>query len=148
MANFANTKWCKTPNKWLKPWHISTQLKVFCESSPMNTNTSWFRCFPKALRPCSLDESSLRVSENSKILVLSFHIWRQQIAYTYGNHLIMCNIFETSSLIDLCLSCPALNTERELSENPVSYPFKIQLETCVGFANDRELYDGCPITYS
>ena len=22
VANLANTKWCKNPKKWLKPWHM------------------------------------------------------------------------------------------------------------------------------
>ena len=39
----------KNPEKWLKPWHIGTHLRVLSESYPMKTNmaSDWagFRCF-------------------------------------------------------------------------------------------------------
>ena len=47
MANLANTKWCKDPEKWPKPWHMGTHLRVLGESYPMNTNMTWFRWFSK-----------------------------------------------------------------------------------------------------
>ena len=43
VAKLANTKRCKTPEKWLKPWLMGTHLKVFNVSYPMNTNMTWFR---------------------------------------------------------------------------------------------------------
>ena len=46
-ANLANAKWCKTPKKILKPWHIGTHLIVLRGSYPMNSNMSWFRWFSK-----------------------------------------------------------------------------------------------------
>ena len=36
--NFANTKWCKKPKRWKKPWHMGTHLRVLIESFPKNTN--------------------------------------------------------------------------------------------------------------
>ena len=36
---FANTEWCKRPEKWPKPWHMGTH--------PMNTNMTGFRWFSK-----------------------------------------------------------------------------------------------------
>ena len=49
VANLANTKWCKNPEKWLKPWHMGTHLRVLSKSYPMNYNTNvrGFRCFSK-----------------------------------------------------------------------------------------------------
>ena len=32
VANSVNTKWYKKPNKWLKPWHMYTHLRVISES--------------------------------------------------------------------------------------------------------------------
>ena len=43
LANLASTKWCKKPEKSLKPWHIGIHLRVLSESYPMNTNMSGFR---------------------------------------------------------------------------------------------------------
>ena len=47
LANLANTKWCKKPEKWLKPWYMGTHLKVCDESYPINTNMAGFRWFTK-----------------------------------------------------------------------------------------------------
>ena len=58
VANLVITKWCKTPEKCLKPWHMGTHLSVLSESYSMNTTMTRFRWFSK-MRPCALDESSL-----------------------------------------------------------------------------------------
>ena len=47
VSNLANTKWCKQIEKWLKPWHMGTYLRVLSESCPMNTNMTGFRWFSK-----------------------------------------------------------------------------------------------------
>ena len=47
VADLANTKWCKNPEKWLKLWHMGTHLKALSESYPMNTNMIGFKCFSK-----------------------------------------------------------------------------------------------------
>ena len=47
VMDFANTKWCKKPEKWLKPCHMGTHLWVLSESYPMNTNKTWFRWLSK-----------------------------------------------------------------------------------------------------
>ena len=46
-ANLANTKYCKNPEKSLKPWHIGTHLRVLREGYPMSTNMTGFRWFSK-----------------------------------------------------------------------------------------------------
>ena len=38
VANLANTKLCKKPEKWLKPWQVGTHLRELIKSFPMNTN--------------------------------------------------------------------------------------------------------------
>ena len=39
LANFVNTKWCRKPEKLLKPWKMGTHLRVLLDKSfPMNTN--------------------------------------------------------------------------------------------------------------
>ena len=43
VANLANTKWCKKPVKWLKPWHMGTHLRELSEGYPINTNMTRFR---------------------------------------------------------------------------------------------------------
>ena len=45
VANLAKTKWCKKPEKWLKPWQMGTHLRVLSKSFPMNTNMAVFRRF-------------------------------------------------------------------------------------------------------
>ena len=64
-ANLANTKWCKKPEKWLKPWHMGTHLRALSESIPTNTSMTVFRWFvddfKNILHPCALDERSLSV---------------------------------------------------------------------------------------
>ena len=62
MANLANTKWCKKPDKWLKPWHIGTHLRVIGESYPINTNMTGLRiAFQIFLHNCAWDKSSLSI---------------------------------------------------------------------------------------
>ena len=39
-ATMANTKWCKYPENWLKPWHMGMHPREPSESYPMNTNTT------------------------------------------------------------------------------------------------------------
>ena len=43
MAVLVNTKLCKKPEKRLKPWHMSTPLRVLNESCAMNTNMTGIR---------------------------------------------------------------------------------------------------------
>ena len=47
VTNLANTKWCKKSEKWLKPWHMGTHLRVLSISYPMDTNMTGFRWFSK-----------------------------------------------------------------------------------------------------
>ena len=47
VANFAITKLCKKPLKWLKPWHMGTHLRVLSENCPINTNMTGLRWFSK-----------------------------------------------------------------------------------------------------
>ena len=37
VANSTKTKWCKKPEKWLKPWHMGTHLRVL-RVNVINTN--------------------------------------------------------------------------------------------------------------
>ena len=46
-VNLVNTKWCKNPEKWLKPWQMGTYLRVLSDSFPMNTNMTGLRWFSK-----------------------------------------------------------------------------------------------------
>ena len=43
----AYSKWCKKTEKWLKPWHMGTHLRVISKSYSMNTNMTGFRGFSK-----------------------------------------------------------------------------------------------------
>ena len=61
VANLEDTKWCKKPEKWLKPWHMGTHMRVLSEGFLMNTNLTGFWCFQISLHPCALDEISLCV---------------------------------------------------------------------------------------
>ena len=47
VANLANAKWCKNPEKWLKHCHMGTHLRVLSESYLMSTNMTGFGCFTK-----------------------------------------------------------------------------------------------------
>ena len=47
MAIFANTKFHKKAEKWLKPWYMDTHQSVLNESYPMNTNMTGFKWFSK-----------------------------------------------------------------------------------------------------
>ena len=40
VANLANTKLYRKPEKVLKPWNMGTHMKVLGESYPMNTRSS------------------------------------------------------------------------------------------------------------
>ena len=59
VANLANTKWCEKYEKWPKPWHMGTHLRVLDESFSMNINMTGIQWFSKILASCALDESSL-----------------------------------------------------------------------------------------
>ena len=48
VANLSNTKRCKKPKKWPKPWHMGTHLRVLKKCFPMNTKMTglkWFSYF-------------------------------------------------------------------------------------------------------
>ena len=47
MAILANTKWCKKPEKWPKPWHIGTHLRVLSKRYLMNIDMTGFECLHK-----------------------------------------------------------------------------------------------------
>ena len=61
VTNLTNTNRCKKPEKWLKPWHMGTHLRVLSESYPMNTNMTWFRCFSKTFASLCFGWSSLSI---------------------------------------------------------------------------------------
>ena len=62
VANSANTKLCKKPEKWVKLLQMGTHMKVLSESFPMNTNMTGFRCFSKIFASLhALDKSSLSI---------------------------------------------------------------------------------------
>ena len=61
VANLANTKRCKKPEKSPKPWQMGTHLRVLGESFQMNTKMTGFQMFSRILHSCALDESSLRI---------------------------------------------------------------------------------------
>ena len=54
VANFANTKLCKKPQKCLKPWHMGTYLRVLSKSHLMNTKVTRFGWLSKILHPLVL----------------------------------------------------------------------------------------------
>ena len=63
-ANVANEKWCKKPEKLLKPWHMGYHLRVLNAGYPMNTNmTGGFRWFSKIVASLCLAESSLSIGQ-------------------------------------------------------------------------------------
>ena len=47
VANLANTKWGKNPEKLVKPWNMGTHLRALNKSFPMNTNMTGIRWFSK-----------------------------------------------------------------------------------------------------
>ena len=91
MTNFAKTKWCKKAEKWLKHWHIGTQLRVLSESFLMSTNMTGFGW--KSLHPRALDESSVsfgRVKNHKETMQQT----TLQCIYTisfklYANHMLI-----------------------------------------------------------
>ena len=54
VANFANTKLCKKPQKCLKPWHMGTHLRVLGKSHLMNTKVTRLGWLSKILHPLVL----------------------------------------------------------------------------------------------
>ena len=73
VANLANTKRCKKPEKLLKPWQMGTHLRVG-ESFQMNTKTTGFQCFFKNLAFLCLDESSLSIGRVSLVTRWNIYI--------------------------------------------------------------------------
>ena len=45
VATLVFTNVCENPEKWLKPWHMGTHLRVLSKGFPMNTNLTGFRWF-------------------------------------------------------------------------------------------------------
>ena len=58
----ANTKWCEKAEKWLKPWHLGTHLRVLRQRAIKWTPT-WqgLGGFQKSLHMYALGESSLSI---------------------------------------------------------------------------------------
>ena len=72
VANFANTKWCKKPEKWLKPCHMGTHLRELGRSYPMDTNSTGFRWFSAVFASMcfALDEGSLSIGKVKSLKIL------------------------------------------------------------------------------
>ena len=66
VAYLANTKWCRRPEKLLKPWHMGTHPRVPSESSPINTNMTGFRWFLKIYVFLCFGQSSLSIGRVDK----------------------------------------------------------------------------------
>ena len=49
VANLANAKTWKKPEKWLKPWQMGTHLRALSESFQMNTNMTGFEWFSRLI---------------------------------------------------------------------------------------------------
>ena len=47
VSSLAYTKWCKNPEKWLKPCQMGTHLRELNQGYLMNTNIAGFRWFSK-----------------------------------------------------------------------------------------------------
>ena len=90
----------KTPEEWLKLWHMDTNLRVLNDSYSMNTNTTGYRWFLKIVMSVCLDEGSLSIERvNTQIeishsniltkiivqevlcifLAIFMHIWVEEI---------------------------------------------------------------------
>ena len=52
MADLTTAKWCKTPEKWPKPWHMGTRPRVLSKSFLMDTNMTRFRSSSKITETC------------------------------------------------------------------------------------------------
>ena len=74
LTDFTNTKWCKNPGKWLKPWQMGTHRRVLSECFPMDTNMTGFSWFQGSLHLWVLDESSLSIGRVISRLVSLNHI--------------------------------------------------------------------------
>ena len=59
MLLVATQNHAKKLKKWLKPWHMGTQLTILSVSFPMNTNMTGLDGFQKSWCHCALDENSL-----------------------------------------------------------------------------------------
>ena len=71
VANLANTKWCKIPEKWLKPWNMGIVLIWECSAKAIQWIPYWqgLDGFQKSLRPCALDERIFgRVSSTRNVM--------------------------------------------------------------------------------
>ena len=85
VANLVNTKWCNKPEKWLKPWHMGTHLRV----RAIQWIPTWqgLNAFQKSLHPCPLEESSLsieRVKRGSQRETLTHsHLERPKQAWQF-----------------------------------------------------------------
>ena len=64
----------KKNEKWLKPWHMGTHLRILGESYLMNTNVKRFRWFKKSLHPCALDVSSLNIGRVKILFAFNTYI--------------------------------------------------------------------------
>ena len=65
VTNLANTIDAKKAEKWLKPWHVATHLKVLSESNLMNTNKT------KILPSTSVGQSERELVKNKNTAYLS-----------------------------------------------------------------------------
>ena len=59
--NLANTKWCKKPEKWLKPWQMGTHWKYSSRALQWIPTWQGSDVFRKFLHHCALDECSLSI---------------------------------------------------------------------------------------
>ena len=93
VAIFVITKWHKNAEKWLKPWHMWSHLRVLSKSYLLNKNIIGFKWFSKkSLCLCTLDKSSLSIGrvntfKNSSTEIV---IWKYD---TFDNNFKIVNAF-------------------------------------------------------
>ena len=76
MANLANTKWCKIPEKWLKPWHMGAHLRLLSESYLLKTNMRGYKWFSKIVaflclgqeEALALEGLTSKISDNDNVI--------------------------------------------------------------------------------
>ena len=105
MTNLAYTKWCKKSEKWLRPCHMGTHLRVI--NSARIPTWQGLDDFQKSLRPCTLDESSLSNGLSHLVFRSRHMVWQKNYRHSWMQE----DFLDKTCLEMVAISGPALMAE-------------------------------------
>ena len=118
VASFGQYKMMQKPEKWLKPWHMGTHLRVLSEIYLLDTNMTCFRWLSKTLCLCALGESCLNIRRDKGLKKMIF-----------GTEIAICHQFALRFFLCSCVKCMNSSVDKLYINKKIGRKFKITFKS-------------------